>query len=225
MDDTKIENYYEQGPAHGGAPKQLIFLLHGVGSNGQDLISLAPYWAASVPDAMFISPDAPFVCDMVPAGYPNSYQWFSLQSRDPVDMLRGVQQAQPIVEEFMTAMCERHNVAPAHVALVGFSQGTMMSLYVGPRMQDKIAGVLGYSGALMGGGDFTQTLDRFHKIPVCLIHGEDDDVVPVEAFDFAKSTLQDAGFPFSGHKTPGLQHSIDEKGIEAGSAFLKDVLS
>ncbi len=68
----------------------MVILLHGLGSNGQDLISLAPLWAQRIPDAVFVSPDAPFTCDMVPPGYPNAYQWFSLQDRDPRIVLQAV---------------------------------------------------------------------------------------------------------------------------------------
>lgn len=213
-----ITNYYEDG-ADGGRPESLVILLHGVGSNGRDLISLAPYWAKYVPGARFVSPDAPFPCDMAPPGYPGSYQWFSLLDRDPHAMLEGVKAAFPLVENFVEEQLKRLGVLADKCALAGFSQGTMMSLYAAPRLKDKIAGVLGYSGALL----WEDTTDM-HKMPVHLIHGESDDVVPVQAFSHAKETLTRHGFPVSGHTTPGLAHSIDERGIESGGEFLRSVL-
>ncbi len=209
-----IENYYEFGNKE--QPKQLIFLLHGLGSNGQDLISLAPLWAKSLPNALFISPDAPFPCDMAPMGY----QWFSLQSRDPADMRRGIEIAFPLLTEFMKSQCDRFGLSLSECALVGFSQGTMMSLFTGPRLGSSVAGVLGYSGALLG-EDLFLSDQSYQKPPVCLIHGQADDVVPVEASVHARQVLEGAGFQVSGHTTPGLAHGIDEAGIAAGNQFLK----
>ncbi len=221
MENVDIQKSYEHGPISGGAPKKIIVLLHGVGSNGQDLISLAPFWAKHLPDALFISPDAPFACDMVPPGYPNAYQWFSLQSRDPVDMLKGVEDTAPILERYLDGLLEKYGLEADKMALVGFSQGTMTGLYVAPRYSKKIAGVLGYSGALIGAEGFTQDPDEFHRMPMRLIHGEADDVVPVEMHAHAMTALKEAGFDVSGHTTPDLTHSIDEAGIASGGEFLK----
>ncbi len=215
-----ITNFYEHQP-RSGVVKQIVILLHGVGSNGQDLISLAPYYAQKLPDALFISPDAPFACDMVPEGYPNSYQWFSLQDRDPNVMLSGVESALPLVNDFIVQQLERFSLSYADLALVGFSQGTMTSLHVAPRLGGRVAGVLGYSGALLW--DPKTDVESLQKMPMCLIHGEADDVVPVDAREAAEKTLTPHGFSVSGHTTPHLTHSIDQKGIEAGIDFLRDV--
>lgn len=212
-----IQNFYEHAPKS-GTTKQLVILLHGVGSNGRDLISLAPMWAESLPDAMFISPDAPFHCDMVPPNYPDSCQWFSLQNRDPQKMLEGVKNVFPLVEEFIDSQMKRFAVQHDKVALVGFSQGTMTSLYVAPRLKYKLAGVLGYSGALLWDNNILQ------KPPIHLVHGEDDDVVSVEAWHAARAVLMQNDFAFSGHTTRGLTHSIDMDGIRSGSIFLKQAL-
>ncbi|MFP4314468.1 MAG: alpha/beta hydrolase [Alphaproteobacteria bacterium] len=222
MSEGQIDNYYEHAPATGNI-KKLVILLHGLGSNGQDLISLAPYWAPAVPEALFISPDAPFACDMVPAGYPNSYQWFSLQSRDPQDMLDGARRAAPILKDFIRTQLDKSGVKAENCALVGFSQGTMMALSVAPFFKEKLAGVLGYSGALLW--DAEQDMDKMHKIPVRLIHGEADGVVPIDAYHMARQKLQAEGFQVSGHSTHGLEHSIDGPGVESGAEFLKIVLN
>ncbi len=220
-DVMSIENFYEQA-SQTQQPRQLVIMLHGVGSNGRDLISLSPYLAQFVPDAHFISPDAPFPCDMVPPGYPDAYQWFSLQDRDPHIMLDGVKSVFPLLEEFVDQQAERLSIPFDRIALLGFSQGTMTSLHVAPRLSNKIAGVLGYSGALLW--DEKNVKDITHKMPVHLIHGEADDVVPVQAWSMAQNTLKDHGFTVGGHTTSGLTHSIDQKGIESGGAFLKEIL-
>lgn len=221
MSHGAINNAYEFPPVNGEKPDSLVILLHGLGSNGQDLISLAPLWAKDLPGTAFISPDAPFACDMVPPGYPDSYQWFSLQDRDPHRMLKEVEHTAPILMDFIKAQIEAIKIPPERVVLVGFSQGTMMSLYTAPRFSQKLAGVLGYSGALIGdisGADL-------HKIPVCLIHGEADDVVPVAAYHHARNEMLKNGFEVSGFTVPFLAHSIDQKGLESGAAFIKKILA
>lgn len=213
---AKIENFYEHAPASGKKPEQMVMLLHGLGADGRDLLSLAPLWAKDLPDAVFISPDAPFPCDMAPFGR----QWFSLQEWTPESILRGVENAAPILTGFIAQQLKKHGIPAGKLGLVGFSQGTMMSLYAGPRYPDQIAGILGYSGALVGDA----TLAEAHKPPVRLIHGMIDNVVPVAAYFHAKMTLEHAGFEVSGHTSPILMHGIDEQGLESGSEFLKSVL-
>ncbi len=212
-----IKNIYDHPPEGGKAPKQIIILLHGLGSNGQDLISLAPFWAPKVPDAVFVSPDAPFPCDMAPMGY----QWFSLQDRNPSKMLAGVKIAAPILNAFIDNQLSKYNLTYDKLALVGFSQGTMMSLYAAPRMNKKIAGVLGYSGALIGAEDLDG--QEIQKPPIHLIHGIADMVVPIQAHIMAEEALKANGFDVSGHTTQHLGHSIDEKGINSGAEFLKEI--
>ena len=209
---------YKYGPASGGKPQQLVILLHGLGSDGRDLIGLAPFLAQEIPDAIFISPDAPFPCDMAPVGY----QWFSLQDRSASVTLAGVQKAAPVLDHFIADQMEKYNVPADKTALVGFSQGTMMSLYVGPRFPEKLAGVLGYSGALVGGADLEE--EGINKIPVHLVHGDADNVVEVDLYHLAEERLKEAGFDVSGGVTPGLGHNVDEAGIADGSAFLRRVL-
>jgi phospholipase/carboxylesterase len=208
---------YALGPVSGGEPKQLVVLLHGLGSNGKDLIGLAPFFAETLPDAVFISPDAPFRCDMAPVGY----QWFSLQDRSYENILEGVQSAAPILDDFIDHQLKTYGLLNKDLSLIGFSQGTMMSLYVGPRRGDQIAGIIGYSGALIT--EKGQPLSAHKKPPVLLIHGEEDDVVPIESYHSAKKVLESSGFEVSGHSTEGLYHSIDQAGIDSGKAFLEKI--
>ncbi len=218
-----MDNFYEHLPQDGAPADSLVILLHGVGSNGRDLISLAPMFSKSLPRAAFVSPDAPFACDMVPPGYPDSYQWFSLQNRDPQVMLRGVAIALPLVEAFIEAQRTRFALGYDRLALVGFSQGTMTSLYVAPRLKGQIAGVVGYSGALLP--DLAAQISALQKPPIHLIHGQADDVVPVSAREMAKVMLEGQGFKVSGHTTAGLAHSIDMRGVQDGAAFLKSAFA
>lgn len=209
---------YSFGPASGGNPKSIVFLLHGYGANGRDLLGLAPEWAQTLPDTVFVSPDAPFPCEMGPMGF----QWFSLRDWSPHAMLQGVKEAEPILNNYIDETLQQYDLTPDKAALVGFSQGTMMSLYAGPRRKEKIAGILGYSGALLG----SETLGdlSIHKIPVHLVHGDMDTVVPVHAYHHAREALDSNGFPVTGSISPGLPHGIDDAGIADGRQFLAKIL-
>jgi len=141
----------------------------------------------------------------------------------PELILQGVKKAAPILESYITEQMKKYEMSPDKTALVGFSQGTMMSLYTGPRYPQKLAGVLGYSGALIWDEDIAG--HDMHKIPAHLIHGDADPVVPVSAWHQAKHKLEDVGHAVTGGVTPGLQHSIDEAGIRDGTAFLQRILA
>src|SRR5260221_6010505 len=204
----------EQLPASGTATKLVVFL-HGYGSNGDDLISLAPYWAKLLPDAAFVSPNAPFPCEMAPSGY----QWFSLENRDPQSKLAGVRTAAPILDAYLDRQLARFGLAEKDMALVGFSQGTMMSLHVAPRRAQALAGVVGYSGALIGAQVLAAEMRA--KPPVLLVHGMADQVVPFDALAQAANGLKAVGIDVVTEARPGLPHSIDEVGLQKGGDFLR----
>ena len=202
-------------PASGAKPRQLMILLHGLGADGNDLIGLAPYWAPLLPDAEFIAPDAPFPCDMAPFGR----QWFSLQDRSPAAILAGVRATAPILDAFIDESLSARGLGDSELALVGFSQGTMMSLYVGLRRSKAPAAIVGFSGALIGAESLAQEIRS--RPPVLLIHGDVDDVVPPQALPVAANALKAAGVAVETLVCPGLGHGIDEAGLRRGGAFLR----
>jgi phospholipase/carboxylesterase len=207
-----------QKPASGGKPRQLVVLMHGVGADGNDLIGLAPYWAALLPEAEFVSPDAPFPCDMAPFGR----QWFSLQDRSPPAILAGVRATAPILDAFLDEALAARGLADHQLALVGFSQGTMMALYVGLRRARAPACIVGYSGALVGADSLPQEIRARPK--VLLIHGDADEVVPPHALPMAVNGLKAAGVAVDVLIRPGLGHGIDEEGLTGGGEFLRQAL-
>jgi phospholipase/carboxylesterase len=205
-------------PAAGGTPSRLVILLHGLGADGNDLIGLAPYWAPLLPTAEFLSPNAPFPCDMAPYGY----QWFSVQDRNPAAVLAGVQAAAPFLQAFIDDALVERGLDDDDVALVGFSQGTMMSLFVGLRRARPVAGIVGFSGRLLAPELLADELRS--RPPTLLVHGTDDPLVPYESLAAAKASLESAGVRVETLTCDGIGHSIDENGLRRGGSFLKDVL-
>jgi len=206
-------------PASGGPAKSLVILLHGVGADGNDLIGLAPQWARALPDTAFLSPHAPYPYDMAPMGY----QWFSLTDRTPGALLAGVQGAAALLAAFIDAELARRGLTDDRLALVGFSQGTMLALHIGLRRPRACAGVLGYSGALIG--PETLAAEITSRPPVMLLHGDQDPVVPVRALAAAQQALRAQGVPVETHLRPGLGHGIDPQGLALGEGFLSRVLA
>jgi phospholipase/carboxylesterase len=205
-------------PASGGRPSRLVILLHGLGADGNDLIGLAPYWAPLLPTAEFLSPNAPFPCDMAPYGY----QWFSAQDRSPAAVLAGVRAAAPFLDAFIDEALAKRGFDDADLALVGFSQGTMMSLYVGLRRGKPVAGIVGFSGRLLAPELLANELRSRPR--TLLVHGTDDPLVPYESLSAAETVLKGMGVSVETLTCPGIGHSIDENGLRRGGSFLKDVL-
>ena len=205
-------------PAHDAKPTALVILLHGYGSNGDDLISLAPYFQAAVPGAAFVAPNAPQACP----GAPGGYQWWAINTMLQAERISGAEAAAPELDDYIDAMLEHLGLTEDRLVLAGFSQGTMMALHVGPRRGRQIAGIIGYSGMLV---DETTLADELRtKPPVLLVHGDQDPVIPVGAYADAKAGLERLGFIVTGHVSPGLGHSIDPAGLKLGQEFLKRVL-
>ena len=171
----------------GGSPKHIVLLLHGYGSSGADLITLAPHWQRDLPDALFLAPDAPRRLSNLSSGY----QWWPLSAFTPQALASGAASAAPAIEAFMERKLHQYGLTEASLAIVGFSQGTMMALHVGLRRPRQVAAIIGYSGMLTGGHELSQL--PITKPPVLLVHGSADPVVPVAALHAAKTQLEHLG--------------------------------
>jgi phospholipase/carboxylesterase len=148
-------------------------------------------------------------------------QWFPLTLRDPREYLRGVSAAQPALDRFLDAELARYRLTADRLVLVGFSQGTMMALHVGLRRAQAPAGVVAYSGLLAGPDNLAETKAR---PPVLLIHGEADDLIPVEALHMAREALAAAGILVEWHVRPGLGHGIDPEAQWMAGHFIAQAL-
>ena len=194
-----------------GAATHLVVLVHGYGADGQDLIGLAPHWQNLLPTAAFAAPNAPM---RIPGG--PGYQWFPISRLDPREMEKGVQSAAPLLDAFLDAELKRLELPAERLALVGFSQGTMMSLNVGLGRAQKPAAIVGYSGTLAGE---IQSLGA-DAPPILLVHGDQDPMIPSQALFLSAAALGVAGAAVQWHLAPGIGHSIDAQGLEMGGVFL-----
>lgn len=203
------------GPASKGTPKQLVVLCHGLGADGYDLIDLAPTWANALPDAAFVAPDAPDRCDLGPTGR----QWWSVADRSPPVVEVGVRRAATFLSPFVDAELARLGLPPDAYALMGFSQGAMTALFTGLRRTTAPRAILAFSGALIGPDSLADELT--HRPPVLLVHGEADEVVPVERSRDAERVLRAAGVPVEATYVPRLGHGIDDTGLAMGALTLQ----
>jgi phospholipase/carboxylesterase len=202
-----------------GRTRQLVVFLHGYGADGNDLIEIGRAWQPLLPDAAFVSPHAPRPCGQAPVGR----EWFPLTFRDPDERWNGVNAAGPILNQFLEAELQRHGLSPAALALVGFSQGTMMALHVGLRRPAAPAAIVGYSGLLVAPA--SGALEAMHheivaRPPVLLVHGDQDDLIPAQALFQSAQGLAALGVPVEWHLSQGIGHGIDGEGLRHGGEFL-----
>jgi phospholipase/carboxylesterase len=202
-----------------GAAKQLVVFLHGYGADGNDLIEIGRAWQDLLPQAAFVSPHAPEACAQGGGGK----QWFNLTFRDPNERWTGVTAAGPGLEKFLDTELQRRQLPPSALALVGFSQGTMMALHVGLRRATAPAAIVGYSGMLVVPEDVDP--DKFpleirSRPPVLLVHGDQDEVIPTSALFHASQALAAFDVPVEWHLSPGIGHGIDQEGLRQGGEFL-----
>jgi phospholipase/carboxylesterase len=202
-----------------GTARQLVVFLHGYGADGNDLIEIGRAWQGMLPHAAFVSPHAPRPCGQAPSGR----EWFPLTFRDPGERWTGVNTAAPVLNAFLDAELARRQLPPQALALVGFSQGTMMALHVGLRRSVPPAAIVGYSGMLVVPENVDP--DAFAaeikvKPPVLLIHGDQDELIPVQAVFHAAQGLAALDIPAEWHVSSGIGHGIDQEGLRQGGEFL-----
>jgi len=202
-----------------GTARQLVVFLHGYGADGNDLIDIGRAWQQYLPHAAFVSPHAPEPCGQAPVGR----QWFALTFRHPAERWVGVNKAAPLLERFLAAELDRHKLPASALALVGFSQGTMMALHVGLRRAAAPAAIVGYSGLLVlpeqaDPENFATEIKG--RPPVLLVHGDRDDLIPPQALFQATQGLAALGVLVEWHLSAGIGHGIDAEGLRHGGEFL-----
>lgn len=206
--------------ARSGKAKSLVVFLHGYGADGADLLGLADPLAPHLPDTVFVAPDAPEPC----AGNPMGRQWFGIPWMDGTpeeEAKAGVARSAEDINAFLDARLAAEGLGPEALALVGFSQGAMMSLHVAPRRDPAVGAVVAISGRLLAPELLGEVKTR---PPVMLIHGDRDPVVPFAEMDRAAEALAAAGFDVYGHIMEGTPHGIAPDGLSVTMQFLKEQL-
>jgi phospholipase/carboxylesterase len=206
--------FKEFKPKSGKSAEQLVIFLHGFGANGENLIELGQIMSTQLPDVHFVSPNAPFACE----GTGNGYQWFDLWDRSEEMLYQGLESTAPLLTDFIDQQLKRLDLSYKNLALIGFSQGTMMSLHMALRKLPQIAALIGFSGGLIAGSNLPQTITA--KPPTLLIHGDADTVVPVQKTEQALKAMLSLTCPAQAHILPGLGHSIDQAGLKLATEFL-----
>jgi phospholipase/carboxylesterase len=205
-----------------GNIRSVVVFLHGYGANGADLLGLADVLGEHLPDTMFIAPDAPEAC----AGAPFGFQWFPIPWIDGSSeevAHQGLYNAAEDLNAFLDGVMVDEDLLPEQVAVFGFSQGTMMALHVLPRREDAVAGLCAFSGRLLEPESLAD--DVVCRPPILLVHGDQDEVVPIEAMPQAIETLQGAGFEeVFAHVMRGTGHGIANDGLSVALAFMRDRL-
>lgn len=214
---TRILSGPEIKPANGGKPKKIMIMLHGVGANGDNLISLANFFQTDFPDMLFIAPNGP---EKFSEGF-GGYQWFTYWDRTHAQIVQGVEQASAILHRYISQLQDEFEVTSDNIILLGFSQGAMTALQAGLTTQDNCAAILAFSGGIIK-VDMTAMEVRSNP-PVCLIHGENDEVVPCSMSEVSSNLLNNLNIENECHIIPKLEHSIDISGINIAKDFLKRV--
>jgi phospholipase/carboxylesterase len=209
-------------PATSGKADSLVIFLHGYGANGDDLFGLSHPMASQLPNTTFIAPNAPEICAVNPMGY----QWFGIPHMDgtPAATAKAsMQNSVALLNTFLDEAEAQTGVPASRTILFGFSQGTMMSLHVGPRRKQQLAGIIGFSGRLLEPDSLADEIVT--KPPVLLIHGDRDEVVPHSSMNEAASALSKAGLETFTHTSKGLGHGIDPEGLTLAMQFIQGHLN
>ena len=195
-------------------PQRIIFLLHGWGADGADLMDLSPAMAMEFKDALFLAPDGPEPCSANPMGR----QWFALDG-DQASIDKGPTTVFPLIESLISALCDETKLGLDAVTLIGFSQGGMVALHTAMRLPKPIHGVVSFSGALLAPDKLGDEI--ISKPPALLVHGKDDQVVPFQAMTIAEAVLKQSGIAVTALARDGLGHGIDGEGFTAAVKFIQ----
>ena len=202
-------------PLSKNRPQQAIILCHGYGGDGKDISTLAINWQRFLPDAIFLCPNAPEICSVNPQGY----QWFDLTIEKEEVILEKSLIAEEKLNIFLDQVFDDLQLEPINLALVGFSQGCMMSIQVGLKRKKEINCLIGYSGKVINQKHLSNNVNS--KPKTFLMHGENDTIVSPTHLLEAKEYLKKCGINVKTKMFKNCEHKIPVEGSSLGLAFLK----
>jgi len=202
-------------PLSKNKPRQVVILCHGYGGDGQDISALAINWQRFLPDAIFLCPNAPEICSVNPQGY----QWFDLSTDKEEVILEKSLLAEEKLNIFLDQVFDNLQLEARNLALVGFSQGCMMSIQVGLKRKKQINCLIGYSGKVINQKHLSNNINSKPKI--FLMHGENDVIVSPTHLLEAKEYLKKCGINVKTKMFKNCEHRIPVEGSSLGLGFLK----
>ena len=202
-------------PLSKGKPKNAVILCHGYGGDGKDISILANYWRAHLPDTIFICPDAPEKCSVSPSGF----QWFDLIDQSPEQILSKSLVVENKLNKLIDEVKEKNNLKASEISIGGFSQGCMITLQTGIKRQDQINSIIGYSGRIVSTDHLEKNI--ISKPNIILMHGDLDQVVPIDAFLEAKDFFAKNNYDIETKIFKNCEQKIPLEGSSLGLQFLK----
>ena len=202
-------------PSSKSSPKNAVILCHGYGGDGNDISILANYWKNFLPDTMFVCPDAPEICKVNPSGF----QWFDLMDQTDDETLSKSLIAEKKLDNFINEVTSQNKLSLNDIALVGFSQGCMISLQTALKKKDKIKCLIGYSGKILNIKHLNQNINS--KPEIFLMHGDKDAVVPINFLLEAKEFFNKNNYIIQTKIFKNCEHRIPTEGSSLGLEFLK----
>ena len=202
-------------PSSKSSPKNVVILCHGYGGDGKDISILANYWKTFLPDTLFICPDAPEICKVNPDGF----QWFDLMDQTGDETLSKSLIAENKLDNFINEVISENKLNFKDVALVGFSQGCMISMQTALKKKDQIKCLIGYSGKILNIKHLNQNINS--KPEIFLMHGDNDQIVPINFLLEAKEFFNKNDYKIQTKIFKNCEHRIPTEGSSIGLEFLK----
>ncbi len=192
-----------------------IILLHGYGGDGKDISMLSLNWKRHLTNTIFICPNGHEKCLINPSGF----QWFDLSKDDPKYILEESMKAENKLIKFIDEVKFKFNLENEKICLVGFSQGSMMSINLGLTSKKEYNCVIGFSGKIINQEDLR--LRKKISTNTLLIHGDSDQVVSPNFLLEAKDFFIRNNVPIETHLIKNCDHHIP---VEASSIALNYIL-
>lgn len=179
-----------------------VLALHGRGSNEEDLVGLAPHLPQGL---LWISPRAPLTLG------PGSYEWYRVRvigMPDPAQVLAALD----TIDHFVDDILAIYPVDPRKLFLLGFSQGSLLSMCYTLTHPSRVAGVIAQSGFIPQGVDLSIDETALKDKPFILTHGLQDTMLPIEWARLSRDRLQGLGIDLEYHEFP-MGHNVSMESL------------